>query len=221
MRDRRPTGGRPPRAASAVPLDRSWACVMISGILEVVLRGDGVVAEHLHGGERELVEVACPGARARLRRSGVIVMMSQPRRPPGRCSALPADSPRAARGWRTRARISLRRRHERRRFDARRPRCGPRTPRPPPAGPRRARRRRRRTCSRVMSAVAFTETPAAARRAISGAGAGAGRVGDRDLHVDVVAEVAKAQRLALHLGEVVGDHLERDRLIGDLRRRGP
>ena len=43
----------------------------------------------------------------------------------------------------------------------------------------------------------------------------AARVGDRNLDVDVLAPGRDEPGLPLHLVELVGEHLERDRTVGD------
>ena len=84
-----------------------------------------------------------------------------------------------------------------------------------PARRPRARRRSPRPASPVISAVTLSLTPSCDEPAHQVEARAPVGVGDRDLHVDVVAPGRDLARLALHLVEVVGEDLERDRPVGD------
>ena len=71
------------------------------------------------------------------------------------------------------------------------------------------------TCSCVITAVTLSLMPARDSVAISGPAKFALGVGHRNLDIDVVAPRGDLARLLFHGGKVVGEHLERNRPIGN------
>ena len=168
--------------------------------------------EHLHRLERVLVR-SLPTSDSFLRMSLVAVMMWQPISSAWKTFSssrgLAQSSSAFGSAAQDRQRLASSAARDRRRCR----RCGRRRPRRSPGVVGASASPTARTWSSVKIAVTLSTRPRCDRRLDQRAGELALGIGDGNLDVDVLAPGRDLARLLLHLVEVVGEHLERDRTV--------